>query len=128
METLISYETAVWLGFIDFVLTCIHLVSSYIFFLRYLERIEDYLSEVAMVGLHAGYYGDTWVGRRMRESFITMILIVPGAFKKQEVIPIHKLEKLPWRFRFWIKFFFYSAVTLLGALGLLCLRLEMGRP
>lgn len=128
MAALISYNVAVWLGFIDFVLTLIHLVSSYIFFLKYMERIEDYLSDIEMIGLHADYYGDTRLGRRMRESFITMILIVPGAFKKQEVIPKHKLQKLPRHFRFWIKFFFYSALTLLGALGLICLRLKMGRP
>jgi hypothetical protein len=128
MDTLISYDVAVWLGFMDFVLTLIHIVSSHIFFLKYMERIEDYLSDIEMVGLHAEYYGDTWLGRRMRESFITMILIMPGAFKKQEVIPPYKLQKLPRHFRFWIKFFFYSALVLLGALGLICLRLKMGRP
>lgn len=128
MDTLISYDVAVWLGFMDFVLTFIHIVSSHIFFLKYMERIEDYLSDVEMIGLHADYYGDTWLGRRMRESFITMILIMPGAFKKQEVIPPYKLQKLPRHFRFWIKFFFYSALVLLGALGLICLRLKMGRP
>lgn len=128
MDTLISYDVAVWLGFMDFVLTFIHIVSSHIFFLKYMERIEDYLSDVEMIGLHAEYYGDTWLGRRMRESFITMILIMPGAFKRQEVIPPYKLQKLPRHFRFWIKFFFYSALVLLGALGLICLRLKMGRP
>ncbi|TDV43890.1 hypothetical protein EC919_115143 [Pseudomonas graminis] len=128
MDTLISYDVAVWLGFMDFVLVVIHLVSSYIFFLKYMEQIEDHLSEIEMIGLHADYYGDTRLGRRMRESFITMILIVPGAFKKQEVIPVYKLQKLPRHFRFWIKFFFYSAVGLLCALGLICLRLKMGRP
>lgn len=128
MDTLISYDVAVWLGFMDFVLAVIHIVSSHLFFLKYMERIEDHLSEIEMIGLHADYYGDTWLGRRMRESFITMILIVPGAFKKQEVIPKHKLQKLPRHFRFWIKFFFYSALILLGALGLICLRLKMGRP
>ncbi|HEX8589168.1 hypothetical protein [Pseudomonas sp.] len=128
MDTLISYDVAVWLGFMDFVLTLIHIVSSHIFFLKYMERIEDYLSDVEMIGLHADYYGDTWLGRRMRESFITMILIMPGALKKQEVIPPYKLQKLPRHFRFWIKFFFYSALVLLGALGLICLRLKMGRP
>jgi hypothetical protein len=128
MDTLISYKAAVWLGFVDLVLMCIHLVSSHIFFLKYMERIETHLSEIEMIGLHADYYGDTWLGRRMRESFITMILIVPGAFKKQEVIPKHKLQKLPRHFRFWIRFFFYSALILLGALGLICLRLKMGRP
>jgi hypothetical protein len=127
MDTLISYDAAVWLGFVDLVLMCIHLVSSHIFFLKYMERIEDHLSDIEMIGLHADYYGDTWLGRRMRESFITMILIVPAAFKKQEVIPKHKLKKLPRHLRFWIKFFFYSAVCLLCALGLLCLRLKMGR-
>lgn len=128
MDTLISYDVAVWLGFMDFVLTLIHIVSSHIFFLKYMERIEDYLSDIEMIGLHAEYYGDTWLGRRMRESFITMILIMPGAFKKQEVIPPYKLQKLPRHFRFWIKFFFYSALVLLGVLGLICLRLKMGRP
>ena len=128
MDTLISYDVAVWLGFMDFVLTLIHIVSSHVFFLKYMERIEDYLSDIEMIGLHAEYYGDTWLGRRMRESFITMILIMPGAFKKQEVIPPYKLQKLPRHFRFWIKFFFYSALALLGALGLICLRLKMGRP
>ena len=128
MDTLISYDVAVWLGFMDFVLTFIHIVSSHIFFLKYMERIEDYLSDVEMIGLHAEYYGDTWLGRRMRESFITMFLIMPGALKKQEVIPPYKLQKLPQHFRFWIKFFFYSALVLIGALGLICLRLKMGRP
>ena len=128
MAALISYNVAVWLGFIDFVLTLIHLVSSYIFFLKYMERIEDYLSDIEMIGLHADYYGDTWLGRRMRESFITMILVMPGAFKRQEVIPLYKLQKLPRHFWFWIRFFFYSALILLGALGLICLRLKMGRP
>ncbi|MEX6667423.1 hypothetical protein [Pseudomonas sp. W2-17] len=128
MAALISYNVAVWLGFVDFVLTFIHLVSSYIFFLKYMERIEDYLSDIEMIGLHADYYGDTWLGRRMRESFITMILVMPGAFKRQEVIPLYKLQKLPRHFRFWIRFFFYSALILLGALGLICLRLKMGRP
>lgn len=128
MAALISYNVAVWLGFVDFVLTVIHLVSSYIFFLKYMERIEDHLSDIEMIGLHADYYGDTWLGRRMRESFITMILVMPGAFKRQEVIPLYKLQKLPRHFRFWIRFFFYSALILLGALGLICLRLKMGRP
>lgn len=128
MAALISCNVAVWLGFIDFVLTLIHLVSSYIFFLKYMERIEDYLSDIEMIGLHADYYGDTRLGRRMRESFITMILVMPGAFKRQEVIPLYKLQKLPRHFRFWIKFFFYSALILFGALGLICLRLKMGRP
>jgi hypothetical protein len=128
MAALISYNVALWLGFIDFVLTLIHLVSSYIFFLKYMERIEDYLSDIEMIGLHADCYGDTRLGRRMRESFITMILVMPGAFKRQEVIPLYKLQKLPRHFRFWIKFFFYSALILFGALGLICLRLKMGRP
>jgi hypothetical protein len=95
MDALISYDTAIWLTLIEFVLTFIHLVSSHIFFLKYMERIEDHLSDIEMIGLHAGYYGDTWLGRRMRGSFITMILIMPGAFRKQEVIPLYKLQKLP---------------------------------
>lgn len=128
MDTLISYDAAIWLTLIEFVLIFIHLVSSHIFFLKYMERIEDHLSDIEMIGLHADYYGNTWLGRRMRESFITMILIMPGAFKKQEVIPLYKLQKLPRHFRFWIRFFFYSALILLGALGLICLRLKMGRP
>ena len=126
MDTLISYDAAIWLTLIEFVLTFIHLVSSHIFFLKYMERIEDYLSDIEMIGLHAGYYGDSWLGRRMRESFITMILIMPGAFKKQEVIPPYKLQKLPGHFRFWIKFFFYSAIVLLSAMTVLYLRLKQG--
>jgi len=126
MDTLISYDAAIWLTLIEFVLILIHLVSSHIFFLKYMERIEDYLSDIEMIGLHAGYYGDTWLGRRMRESFITMILIMPGAFKKQEVIPPYKLQKLPGHFRFWIKFFFYSAIVLLSAMTVLYLRLKQG--
>jgi hypothetical protein len=128
MDTLISYDAAIWLTLIEFVLTFIHLASSHIFFLKYMERIEDYLSDIEMIGLHAGYYGDTWLGRRMRESFITMILIMPGAFRKQEVIPLYKLQKLPGHFRFWIKFFFYSAIALLSAMTVLYLRLKQGRP
>ena len=126
MDTLISYDAAIWLTLIEFVLIFIHLVSSHIFFLKYMERIEDYLSDIQMIGLHADYYGDTWLGRRMRESFITMILIMPGAFKKQEVIPPYKLQKLPGHFRFWIKFFFYSAIVLLSAMTVLYLRLKQG--
>jgi len=126
MDTLISYDAAIWLTLIEFVLIFIHLVSSHIFFLKYMERIEDYLSDIEMIGLHAGYYGDSWLGRRMRESFITMILIMPGAFKKQEVIPPYKLQKLPGHFRFWIKFFFYSAIVLLSAMTVLYLRLKQG--
>lgn len=126
MDTLISYDAAIWLTLIEFVLILIHLVSSHIFFLKYMERIEDYLSDIEMIGLHADYYGDTWLGRRMRESFITMILIMPGAFKKQEVIPPYKLQKLPGHFRFWIKFFFYSAIVLLSAMTVLYLRLKQG--
>ncbi|MBD8708357.1 MULTISPECIES: hypothetical protein [Pseudomonas] len=126
MDTLISYDAAIWLTLIEFVLIFIHLVSSHIFFLKYMERIEDYLSDIEMIGLHADYYGDTWLGRRMRESFITMILIMPGAFKKQEVIPPYKLQKLPGHFRFWIKFFFYSAIVLLSAMTVLYLRLKQG--
>ena len=128
MDALMPYHAAVWLTLINFILMFIHLVSSHIFFLKYMERIEEQLSEIDMIGLHADYYGDTWLGRRMRESFITMILIMPGAFKKQEVIPISKLQKLSRHFRFWIKFFFYSAVILFCALAILCLRLKMGRP
>lgn len=126
MDTLISYDAAIWLTLIEFVLIFIHLVSSHIFFLKYMERIEDYLSDIEMIGLHADYYGDTWLGRRMRESFITMILIMPGAFKKQELIPPYKLQKLPGHFRFWIKFFFYSAIVLLSAMTVLYLRLKQG--
>lgn len=126
MDTLISYDAAIWLTLIEFVLIFIHLVSSHIFFLKYMERIEDYLSDIEMIGLHADYYGDTWLGRRMRESFITMILIMPGAFKKQEVIPPYKLQKLPGHFRFWIKFFFYFAIVLLSAMTVLYLRLKQG--
>lgn len=126
MDTLISYDAAIWLTLIEFVLIFIHLVSSHIFFLKYMERIEDYLSDIEMIGLHADYYGDTWLGRRMRESFITMILIMSGAFKKQEVIPPYKLQKLPGHFRFWIKFFFYSAIVLLSAMTVLYLRLKQG--
>lgn len=128
MDALISYDAAIWLTLIDFILTFIHLVSSHIFFLKYMERIEDHLSEIEMIGLHADYYGDTRLGRRMRESFITMILIMPGAFKKQEVIPLYKLQKLPRHFRFWIKFFFYSGIALFSAMTVLYLRLKMGRP
>lgn len=126
MDTLISYDAAIWLTLIEFVLIFIHLFSSHIFFLKYMERIEDYLSDIEMIGLHADYYGDTWLGRRMRESFITMILIMPGAFKKQELIPPYKLQKLPGHFRFWIKFFFYSAIVLLSAMTVLYLRLKQG--
>jgi hypothetical protein len=128
MDTLMSYHAAIWLTLVNFILMFIHLVSSHVFFLKYMERIEKQLSEIDMIGLHANYYGDTWLGRRMRESFITMILVMPGAFKRQEVIPVSKLQKLSGCFRFWIKFFFYSAVILFSALAILCLRLKMGRP
>ena len=40
---------------------------------------------------------------------------------------MHKLQKLLGHFRFWIKFFFYSAIVLLSAMTVLYLRLKQGR-
>jgi hypothetical protein len=125
MDTLMPYEMAVRLLAGNFVLLFIHIMASHLFFLRYMERIEAYLSDIEMIGLHRSYYGDSWFGRRMRETFITLILVWPSALKKQEVIPAHKIKKLPAPFRFCIRFFFYSAMVLLAAIGLFELRLEV---
>lgn len=85
----------------------IHIVCSYVFFLMYLEKIEDQLCDIEMFALNRRYYGESFLGRKMREIFVVLVIIEPRIFKKQEIIPREKLLKLSPGLRLGVKLHFY---------------------
>lgn len=85
----------------------IHIVCSYVFFLMYLEKIEDQLCDIEMFALNRRYYGESFLGRKMREIFVVLVVIEPRIFKKQEIIPREKLLKLSPGLRLGVKLHFY---------------------
>ena len=74
-----------------------HIVGSHIFFYIYLEEIEDYLCDIEMLSSNRAFCGDSFFGRRMRETFVTLVAVAPEIFWRQERIPRQKLLKLPAR-------------------------------
>ena len=89
------------------VVMIIHIVCSYLFFLMYLEKIEDQLCDIEMFALNRRYYGESFLGRKMREIFVVLVIIEPRIFKKQEIIPREKLLKLSPGLRLGVKLHFY---------------------
>jgi len=116
MQSSLSDPTKMWIaGFVIAVLIT-HFLSAHLFFKKHLETIEFYLAEIDTVCMHLWFYGNSRFGRRMRRTFISMIVILPGSLKKQEVIPRYKIEKLPYRFRIWITVFWLSDALIFTAL------------
>jgi hypothetical protein len=73
----------------------------------YLEKIEDQLCDIEMFALNRRYYGESFLGRKMREIFVVLVIIEPRIFKKQEIIPREKLLKLSPGLRLGVKLHFY---------------------
>jgi hypothetical protein len=107
------------LAFIVLSATLVHIAGSYIFFRLNLEKIEDQLSDIDMFYLNRNYYGDSFLGRKMRENFITLVLVAPEIFKKQEIIPRHKLLKLSYGLRWGVRFIFLSMLAIFSSAVLL---------
>jgi hypothetical protein len=105
----------------------LQIVSNYIFYRIYLEVIEDYLSNIDLVKKHRDFYGNSHLGRRMREMYLILMIVLPAMYKKHEVIEAWKIHKVPPTLRFWMKVHFYSLLTLLASLAwLYYFRLRLG--
>jgi hypothetical protein len=100
------------LAFIVVSATLVHIAGSYIFFRLNLEKIEDQLSDIDMFSLNRNYYGDSFLGRKMRENFIMLVLVAPEIFKKQEIIPRQKLLRLSYGLRWGVRFIFLSMLAI----------------
>jgi hypothetical protein len=65
------------LSLIILLLIAAHIVGSHIFFYIYLEEIEDYLCDIEMLSLNRSFCGDSFFGRRMRETFVMLVAVAP---------------------------------------------------
>ncbi|SDH18860.1 hypothetical protein [Pseudomonas abietaniphila] len=108
-----------WLSVAVSVALIVHAAASYIFYRKYLEVIEEFLSDIELVKKHRDAYGNHFLGRRMREIAIVFVIMVPGMYKRQEVIPMWKVRRVPAALRFGVKFHFYSSVTVVSSMALL---------
>jgi hypothetical protein len=127
MEALMPYIATGWLALAFQAALIIQIVSNYIFYRIYLEVIEDYLSNIDLVKKHRDFYGNTHFGRRMREMYLILMIVLPAMYKKHEVIEAWKIHKVPPTLRFWMKVHFYSLLTLLASLTwLYYFRLRLG--
>jgi len=105
----------------------LQIVANCIFYRTYLEVIEDYLSNIDLVKKHRDFYGNSHLGRRMREMYLILMIVLPAMYKKHEVIEAWKIHKVPPTLRFWMKVHFYSLLTLLASLAwLYYFRLRLG--
>jgi hypothetical protein len=92
--------------------TLVHIAGAYLFFRVNLEKIEAQLNDIEMFSLNKNYYGDSFLGRKMRENFIMLVVVAPEIFKKQEIIPRHKLLKLSYGLRWGVRFIFLSMLAI----------------
>jgi hypothetical protein len=86
MEALMPYIATGWLALAFQAALIIQIVSNYIFYRIYLEIIEDYLSNIDLVKKHRDFYGNSHLGRRMREMYLILMIVLPAMYKKHEVI------------------------------------------
>jgi hypothetical protein len=100
------------------VITTLHLVGYYIFFYFNLEKIENHLSEIEMFSLNRKFHGNSFFGRRMRETFVMLVAVAPEIFWRQERIPRQKLLKLPPRLRWGVRTV-YGSMTFISVYGVL---------
>jgi hypothetical protein len=98
------------LSFIMLLMIAAHIVGSHIFFYIYLEKIEDYLCDIKMLSANKKFYGDSFLGRKMRENLVTLVAVAPEIFWRQERIPRAKLLKLPPRLLWGVRIAYYSMV------------------
>ena len=98
------------LSLIMLLMIAAHIVCSYIFFYIYLEKIEDYLCDIKMIAVNKKFYGDSFLGRKMRENFVTLVAVAPEIFWRQERIPRAKLLKLPPRLLWGVRIVYCSMV------------------
>ena len=116
-----------WISLAVFAGAIIHILANYIFYRVYLEVIEDFLSDIALVKIHRDFYGNSHLGRRMREMFIIFMIMTPSLYKNHEVIAPWKIQKVPPALRLGVKFNCYSALVLLATLAWVCyFRLRLG--
>jgi hypothetical protein len=101
------------------VITTLHLVGYYIFFYFNLEKIENHLSEIEMFSLNRKFYGNSFFGRRMRETFVMLVAVAPEIFWRQERIPTQKLLKLPTRLLWGVRIVYGSMVLICVSSGML---------
>lgn len=106
------YIATGWLYLILLVATIIQIVASYIFYRIYLEVIEDFLSDIVLIKKHRDFYGNSHLGRRMREMYVMFMILSPAMLKKHEVIAPWKIQKVPPALRFGVKLNFYSSLTI----------------
>ena len=100
------------------VITFLHLAGYYTFFYINLEKIENYLCDIEMFSLNREFYGDSFFGRRMRETFVMLVAVAPEIFWRQERIPRQKLLKLPRRLLWGVRIVYGSMIfiSVYGAL------------
>ena len=107
------------LSFIMLLMIAAHIVGSHIFFYIYLEKIEDYLCDIEMFSLNRAVCGDSIFGRRMRETFVMLVVVAPEIFWRQERIPRQKLLKLPRRLLWGVRIIYGSMILIGVSSGLL---------
>lgn len=106
------------LSFIMLLMISAHIVGAYIFFYINLEKIENYLCDIEMLSVNKKFCGDSFLGRKMRENFVTLVAVAPEIFWRQERIPREKLLRLPRRLLWGVRII-YGSMILIGLSGAL---------
>jgi hypothetical protein len=119
VEALMPYIHTAILSLVLITAAWIHVIGSYMFFRKYMEVIENSLSDISLFAQHREYYGNDRLGRKMRRVFILLLIVMPGIFKRQEVIPAYKLKKLSPGLLFGVKLIYHSGWVIAVATGLL---------
>lgn len=96
-----------------------HCGLLYIFLHKFLEKIENYLCDIEMLSVNKKFCGDSFLGRKMRENFVTLVAVAPEIFWRQERIPRQKLLKLPPRLLWGVRIIYGSMILIGVSSGLL---------
>lgn len=104
------------LSFIMLLMIAAHIAASYVFFYINLEKIENYLCDIEMISLNRKLFGDGFLGRKMRENYVTLIAVAPEIFWRLERIPREKLLSLPPRLLWGVRII-YGSMVFIGVSG-----------
>jgi hypothetical protein len=59
----------------------------------YLEKIEDQLCDIEMFALNRRYYGESFLGRKMREIFVVIVNYRTSHFQKKGDYSLRKIAQ-----------------------------------
>jgi len=84
-----------WLCLIIIICIWAHIINSFVFFRRNLERLEKHLHGVSFISKNRDFYGESFFGKEMRQIFVILVIVMPGIFKKQEIINRATIDNVP---------------------------------